>query len=486
MLEENAVTRREFLKIAGIAGASVGVAGGLGGVLASCGGTATTTTTAGPTSTAAATTTSVAEATTTTAGATTTVSAAMESGRDILVGIVIPKTGALSTFTIPFDWVYGQWTKALADGVVCGDGKKHMVKMTTQDTQSDSNRCAQVTGDLITNQNADVIFAAGAPDTMIPAADQCEALGCPGLMVSGPWQPFFFSRQKDPANPQPFKWGYALCVGTEAMAQCYTEMWDQLTTNKKVGANYSNGTDGQAWGDPKTGGPFWFTKAGYQVDETGFYQVGSEDYTQQISEYKKFGAEIISGLMTAGDFTNFWKQCLQQNLKPKACTMALALTFAKTCEAIGPSAYGLTTELAWHASYPYKSSFTGQTCREIADAYEADTGNQWVSGTEAYSLMELYVSALKQAADPTDKEVVIKAISTAKVDTMYGPVDFTLPVDPTASDPVTHPVPNCLRMPTSAAQWRKGTKWPFEQVMVAAKFLPPGATVSPVQEMKYS
>ena len=50
--------------------------------------------------------------------------------------------------------------------------------------------------------------------------------------------------------------------------------------------------------------------------------------------------------------------------------------------------------------------------------------------------MELYVSALKQAADPTDKEAVIKAISTAKVDTMYGPVDSTLPVYPTASDPV--------------------------------------------------
>ena len=119
------------------------------------------------------------------------------------------------------------------------------------------------------------------------------------------------------------------------------------------------------------------------MDETGFYQVGSEDYTQQISEYKKFGAEIITGLMTAGDFTNFWNS-VYNRISSQKPTMALALTFAKTCEAIGPSAYGLTTELAWHASYPYKSSFTGQTCLgKIADAYEADTGNQWVSGTEA-------------------------------------------------------------------------------------------------------
>jgi branched-chain amino acid transport system substrate-binding protein len=480
-----ALSRRAFLKLAGVTGASIGLTGGLGTLIAACGKTEAAESTASvPTTTAGTTPTTVGG--TTTLAPTTTVSTGPEQGREIKVGIVVPKTGALSTFMIPFDWVYGQWNKILTDGIVCGDGKKHAIKFLTQDTQSDTQRCAKVTGDLIESSKVDMIFAAGAPDTMIPAADVCEALACPGLMISGPWQPFFFARQKDPANPVPFKWGYALCVGTEAMAQCYVEMWDALSTNKKVGCNYSNGTDGQAWGDPKTGGPFFFQQGGYQVDETSFYQVGSEDYTAQIAEYKKFGSEIISGLMTAGDFTNFWKQCLQQGLKPKACTMAMALTFAKTCEAIGPSAYGLTTEMAWHADYPYKSSFTGQTCREIADAYEKDTGTQWVSGMEVYSLMELYAHALEQAADPTDKEAIVKAISTAKLDTMYGPVDFTLPVDPAANDPVTHPVPNCLRMPTSAAQWRKGTKWPFEEVMVSSKYLPGATQLSKVEEMQYS
>jgi hypothetical protein len=41
-------------------------------------------------------------------------------------------------------------------------------------------------------------------------------------------------------------------------------------------------------------------------------------------------------------------------------------------------------------------------------------------------------------------------------------------------------------MPTSSAQWRKGTKWPFEQVLVSSKFLPAGtATVSKVTAMEY-
>jgi ribose transport system substrate-binding protein len=65
-------SRREFLKIAGIAGAAIGASSGLGAVLAACGGS-TTTTSAG----AATTTTAAGTATTTTAagGATTTVSA---------------------------------------------------------------------------------------------------------------------------------------------------------------------------------------------------------------------------------------------------------------------------------------------------------------------------------------------------------------------------------------------------------------------------
>jgi glutathione peroxidase-family protein len=100
--------------------------------------------------------------------------------------------------------------------------------------------------------------------------------------------------------------------------------------------------------------------------------------------------------------------------------------------------------------------------------------------------MEVYVHVLKQVTDVDDKEAIAAAISTAKVDTMYGPVDFTMPVDPTANTPVTHPVPNCLRMPQSAAQWRKGTKWPFEQFMVSGKYLPGATAVTPVEEMQYS
>ena len=51
ILETRSVSRRQFLKIAGIAGAAVGMGAGLGGLLAACGGTEETTTTGATTAT---------------------------------------------------------------------------------------------------------------------------------------------------------------------------------------------------------------------------------------------------------------------------------------------------------------------------------------------------------------------------------------------------------------------------------------------------
>jgi peptide/nickel transport system substrate-binding protein len=99
-----AVSRREFLKLAGLTGAVVGFGGGLGAVLSACGGgEATTTTTAAPvtTTTAAAVTTTAGAATTATTVATTTTSAAAAMGDKAVF--------AVEDFgrDIPYSWLNG-------------------------------------------------------------------------------------------------------------------------------------------------------------------------------------------------------------------------------------------------------------------------------------------------------------------------------------------------------------------------------------------
>ena len=120
----NSVSRRQFLKMAGIMGAAVGAGAGLGGLVAACGSEESTTTTA-----AAATTTTSAAATSSTTAApqTTTTSAGVETGRPVKVGFVDPLTGVLAAFGLAGDYCVSKWKAATADGLVLGDGKNHPV-----------------------------------------------------------------------------------------------------------------------------------------------------------------------------------------------------------------------------------------------------------------------------------------------------------------------------------------------------------------------
>jgi len=127
LLVGRSVSRREFLKVAGIAGATVGLGAGLGGLLAACGGGTTTTTTAATTSTSAGGATTTAGVTTT-AGATTTVVTSAEVGDAVKLGYVVPITGASGAFGAAAQW-HAAWFKqnVWKDALLCGDGKKHPI-----------------------------------------------------------------------------------------------------------------------------------------------------------------------------------------------------------------------------------------------------------------------------------------------------------------------------------------------------------------------
>ena len=382
LLESKSIGRREFLKIAGLASAAVGIGGGLGGILAACGGGATTTTasTSAPSTTGS---------TAVTTAPSSTTSASAEAGRDVKVGVVAPMTGMYAAFSPSVNWQVTRWKEAVASGVVAGDGKNHKLVITVSDTQSDTNRASQVTGDLINNDKVDVVFSAGSPDTVDPSADQCEALGVPSISSFAPWQSFLYGRGGSPDKP--FKWTYGQLLGLEQVAGTFIDMWDQVPTNKKVGGLWPNTSDGMAGTDPKTGYPPIIAAAGYQLTLPSLYPPGLEDFTAQITEFKKVGCEISTGATDTPDFANFWKQAVQQGFHPKIMTIGLALLFPEAAAAIGDIVVHCTTELVWHRSWPFKSSLTGETCQQLADDYEKRSGGQWSPALAQYSRMEWFV-----------------------------------------------------------------------------------------------
>jgi branched-chain amino acid transport system substrate-binding protein len=470
--EDGGVSRRQFLRLAALAGGAVGLAGGMGPLLAACGKEETTTTTTGATTTAAP-----ASTITSAAPSTTTTSAGPVAGRALKVGVVAPQTGGLAPFAAAVNWAIDRLGAALKDGVICGDGKLHKLEFIKKDTQSDPQRAAGVTGELIQQNQVDIVLSSGAPDTINPSADVCEAMGCPSLSSASVWQAFYFDRKPPETG---FKWTYATLLGSELTIACFVEMFDQIPNNNKVGMLFANDADAAGW-MAENAAPAVFKERGYTLVEPSWYTPGAEDFTSQIQEFKKSGCEIICGSNNPAEFTNFFKQCIQQNFKPKLVSSGKALLFPETLAAIGSIGYGLMGEVGWHRTYPWPCTITGASSAELADDYEAKAGQiSSTNTTGLYQLIEWMVDIFKRAENPEDKASIVDAIKTTNMITTNGPIDFTQPVDMMSKH---HPVPNCVKASVCGGQWVKGTTYPFEYVICSnatAPDVPVGGKVEPL------
>ncbi len=479
MDSEKTVSRRDFLKMAGVAGAALGAGAGLGGLLAACGDD-TATTTAAPTATTAAPTTETSAATTT-SGATTTISAGPETGRPVKVGFVDPITGVLAGFGLAGDYCMGKWKAAVADGVVLGDGKSHPFDLQVADSQSDTNRASQVTADLINNAGVDLIMAAATGDTVNPVADQCEASGMPCLSIDVPVEVFVF--QRGGAPDQPFKWTYNLFWSMTEEQVVEWDMFAQVDTNQKIAAMWPNNAPGNAYRHVYGESEEWPAK-GLSFVDAGAYNEPSEDFTQQISLFKKEGCEIAMGVMIDPDWTTFTKQCAQQGFKPKIMYGIKPTLFPTTMEAIGPLADGHSGTQWFHPTYPFKSSLTGETCQELCDDFETTKGMQWQQTIMHYAVFEWAVDAFKRTSNLDDKAEFIKRVQETKMtDSVAGPIAFTVPVQWGTS----HPTLNCVTTPCYGGQWRltNDGKYQFDLVVVSNASAPQVAVQDTMKPMTW-
>jgi branched-chain amino acid transport system substrate-binding protein len=200
------------------------------------------------------------------------------------------------------------------------------------------------------------------------------------------------------------------------------------------------------------------TPAGYNEVPGGFYKMATDDFTNQVTAFKNGNAEIVSGLVLPSHWATFWNQAAQAGYKPQVCTVAAAFLFASAITALGPRGDGMSTEVWWTPKFPYKSSITGQTARELATDWETSTGKQWTQPIGySHAVWEVALAALSTAADPKDKEAVKHAIANLSVDTVVGPVRFK-----------DTPIKNVAVTSMAGGQWRKtkNGRFPFELLIV--------------------
>ncbi len=472
-----AMSRREFLRMAGAAAGAATVFGaGLGGLLPGCD---------DPRQTSNTTATIRSGETTTTIGETTstTIYSAPETGRDIWIGLVSAWTGPLALFGKAVDWWTDFALTSLPDGILCGDGRLHRFRFTKGDSRSEPDRAARVAASLISDAMVDVILCSGGTDIVNPVADQADTLLCPCLCNFVHWRPFVYGRGVGPDRP--FQWACAHAIGLEDITANFIAMWDQVETNKKVGLLFPDNTGGREWEDPTTGLPPTAAAAGYQAVLPGLYPVSTVDYTTYITEFKKNGCEICCGTLSTVDFAAFWQQAADQGYRPKVVSVSEALLFPHALEAIGASAQGVTTECLWLPEWPYRDSITGKTCGELAKDYTSKMGDQWIAPIAEYATFEWAVDAFKKVTNFGSRMEFITQARLANLDTCLGPIDFTTPVDTADLDKSRRPAENVCKTPVGGMQWVAGDAFEFEPLLVTDANNAELAAANTVQPMDY-
>jgi branched-chain amino acid transport system substrate-binding protein len=380
---------------------------------------------------------------------------APSSGRVIKIGFVGPRTGALARFGEGNDFVLSEIRKRISAGLMV-NGMNHPVEIIEKDSESNSNRAAEITSSLIKSGHVDLLLASSTGATVNPVSDVCEKIGVPCITTDAPWQSYFFGRGGTPEKG--FDWTYHFFWGLEDLIAVFTNMWGALPTNKVVGALWPNDPEGIAYSDPSFGFPNALKTMGYQLVDPGRFETSTGDFSSQIAKFKDAKVEILTVVLPPPAFAAFWQQAGQLGFKPKIATIAKAVLFPAAVEALGDRGADLTTEIWWSPSFPFKSGLTGQNAAELCAAYEDETKKQWTQPIGfLHALFEVGLDALKRTQELDSPGAIRDAIRTTDYNSIVGHIAWD-----------GKPVKNVAKTPLVGGQWVPGYK--FTRWIAGQKF----------------
>src|SRR6266704_3291760 len=287
----------------------------------------------------------------------------------VLGGLAGPASG----FGEPDPYVIGLAKNGFKNGITVG-GTNYGVEIVSRDGQSTPSVGASVAQDLIQNQKVDLMLTTSTPETTNPVSDACEAAGVPCISTVVPWEAWYLGRGAKPGQPSPFKYTFHFCFGVAQFFNAYTHLWPQIPTNKKVGVMYPNDADGNAIRGALAPA---LKAAGYTIVDPGAYEDGTNDYTVQIQKFISEDCQIFNTFPIPPDFATFWRQAAQQGYRPKICQVAKTGLFASQVEALGPIGVNIAGGAYWTPTFPYSSSLTGITSKQLSDGYESVQNKQW-------------------------------------------------------------------------------------------------------------
>lgn len=397
---------------------------------------------------------------------------AIAKGAKIKIGYVSPQSGPLASFSEADNFI--------VEGFRALDIAKNF-EIIVKDSQSNPNRAADVARELIIDDNVDLMLVASTPETTNPVATTCEAEEVPCISTVCPWQPYFIGQQGNPNDPsswQPFDYAYHFFWGMEDDISVFTSMWEQIETNKMIGALFPNDADGNAWGNPNS--PFHpaLKELGYSLIDPGRYQNLTDDFSAYINAFKEANVEILTGVPIPPDFTTFWTQARQQGFAPKIASIGKAILFPQALDALGDAGHNLSCEVWWSPNHPYKSSLTGQSAGDLAAAFTAATKKPWTQPVGfVHALFEMAVDVMGRVEDTGKSDIVAEVIASTKLDAICGRIAYGDEKLPEFARR------NVARTPLVGGQWRRQDDGSYDLVIVENSLYPEIPTAGKVQPL---
>ncbi|MCL2493728.1 MAG: ABC transporter substrate-binding protein [Clostridiales bacterium] len=355
----------------------------------------------------------------------------------ITIGIPTPLTGNIAGFGTGTPYVEQLVVDAVNKdgGIFIKDyNKKIPIKIDVQDSQSDQSKAGQIAEQMATNDHVNMFIAQHTPSNTIPTIEVAERYGIPCVSNGCP--------SEDVKAVGNLKWTYhAFWDTTDAITQ-YMKVWDQLNfkAGTVVGFLFPNDPDAIVWNQVAKD---LCTQKGYVISDPGQYPLGNTDWTSVINKFKQDKVQIILGNDIAPDYSAFVTQAAQQGFTAQLTTMGRAFLFPSDANALPiEAANGLTCEVWWSPTLPFKSSIDGTTAQQLADEFVKSTNTPYTSALgDKYSAMEICVNAITKAAS-LDPEKIREALAATDLDTIAGHVSY---------DQTTH----IGVLPVAVGQWVK-------------------------------
>jgi branched-chain amino acid transport system substrate-binding protein len=372
--------------------------------------------------------------------------AAEGSERDyILIGHPNPSTGPLGMMGEASPWVDEEALARINSkgGIYIKErGRKLPVKVVIADTESDPSEAIAVATRLILQDKVDLMVTMHTPDTVNPVAAVCERYQVPCVSTQSPVDPWL--------KNGPYTWCFHAFWTVDSLSDVYVGLWDQHAdqTNRVVGCLWPDDPDGNTWS------PVFAKKLqakGYRTVDYGRFPHFTSDFGPAIRLFKQEKVEIVTGVMLLPDWATFCRQARQMGFVPKVATVGKCILMPTSISALaqeGLPAAGWTTEMWWGPDFPFRSSLTEETARDLCDAWSRDTGKQatMVLGF-VHAGFEIALDAV-QRAQTLDKEKVREALENTNLDTVIGHIRFNKK--------------HYCETPLAGAQWTKGSRWPWE------------------------